>query len=139
MPEKLWDSSRAVTVRHFVLTTPLYSNHRPLALPWCVTGRTFLLEVLLLSATQKFLRAEVDEGPVMDMFWGDRCGTIVDPEAKLDGRDPHCRTNASGNEKGDEGPNTQPTKHFSGVICRFRGPLMRVHRLETTYAGGRLV
>jgi len=80
MLEKLWDSSRAVTVRPFVLTIPLYSNHRPLALPWCVAGRTFLLEVLLLSATQKSLRAEFDEGPVMDMFWGDRCGTIVDPE-----------------------------------------------------------
>ena len=25
-----------------------------------------------LGATQK--------GPVMDMFWGDRCGTIVDPD-----------------------------------------------------------
>jgi PhnB protein len=23
------------------------------------------------------------EGPVMDMFWGDRCGTIVDPEGYL--------------------------------------------------------
>jgi PhnB protein len=22
----------------------------------------------------------VSQGPVMDMFWGDRCGTIVDPE-----------------------------------------------------------
>jgi len=27
------------------------------------------------------------QGPVMDMFWGDRCGTIVDPNGyRLDGR-----------------------------------------------------
>ena len=25
-------------------------------------------------------RGATQKGPVMDMFWGDRCGTIVDPE-----------------------------------------------------------
>ena len=91
MLEKLWDSSRAVTVRYCVLTTPLYSNHRPLALPWYVTGRTFPLEVLLLSATQRFLRAVFDEGPVMDMFWGDRCGNHCRSRGlRLDACDPRC-------------------------------------------------
>jgi uncharacterized glyoxalase superfamily protein PhnB len=50
------------------------------------------------------------KGPAMDMFWGDRCGTVVDPEGYtwMVGHSPG-RTHAAGNEKEDDGANARPT------------------------------
>ena len=44
------------------------------------------------------------QGPVMDMFWGDRCGTVVDPDGYtwMVGT-PQSRTHCKRNEKGDAG------------------------------------
>ena len=59
---------------------------------------------------------------------------------RLDDRNPHCTTHASGNEKEDEGSNVQPIRQFSGVSCRCHGPLilMMVHRLYAAFCGRRL-
>ena len=56
-----------------------------------------------LGATQK--------GPVMDMFWGDRCGTIVDPDGYIWMIGTHkCGTNTSGNEEQNGGADARPQR-----------------------------
>jgi PhnB protein len=45
------------------------------------------------------------QGQVMDMFWGDRCGAVVDPEIRVDGGHAHGSTYVAGNEKENEGAN----------------------------------
>jgi PhnB protein len=45
------------------------------------------LYLLTENADKVVAKAEklgaVSKGPVMDMFWGDRCGTIIDPEGYM--------------------------------------------------------
>jgi len=47
-------------------------------------GSPAMLYVLTENADKMTARAvklgATQQGPVMDMFWGDRCGTVVDPE-----------------------------------------------------------
>jgi hypothetical protein len=76
---------------------------------------------------------------VIDMFWGDRCGTVFDPEGYGWMVATHIAEPTPQEMKEDEGPNVQSTKHFSGISCCCHGPLMMVHRLYIACAGGRLV
>jgi hypothetical protein len=42
-------------------------------------------------------------GPVIDMFWGDRCGTVVDPDGNAWMVETHvAEPTPAGNEDGDE-------------------------------------
>lgn len=52
--------------------------------PKTIGGSPAALYVLVENADKVVAKAvklgAVAKGPVMDMFWGDRCGTVVDPE-----------------------------------------------------------
>src|SRR5258708_4052882 len=62
---------------------PQMGSRSPKAVGACATSLYLLTENVDKTVAKAIKLGAASKGPVMDMFWGDRCGAVVDPEGYI--------------------------------------------------------